>query len=290
MVVVFIPDKNNTLMKRILTLLFLIFTSLSAFCEKDTVIYYSKLGKIQDSQKDAVSYDLVKIMSDSISYLESYIRKDGKWAHNGDDRKLIKINDTLYVIYTKVTSPTDTIYRHIKKLESGYLVHEYQNKLLISTGISKMIFPLTKEGKWVNYYKTSQKIKSEEYYTANQMTGNKRWRETDVEDIADVFPQSEVDPEFPGGNKQLSKYLATNTQFPNKSRRHDEKGIVVVQFIILEDGIIDGVEILKGATPGLDAESLRVVKFMPPWKPGTINGKNVRVLQQVPFKYSLPNN
>jgi outer membrane biosynthesis protein TonB len=56
----------------------------------------------------------------------------------------------------------------------------------------------------------------------------------------------------------------------------------------MEDGHIDGVQILKSVSTSLDEESMRVVKSMPPWKPGTINGVNVRVLLQIPFKYTQP--
>ncbi|MDP4292445.1 MAG: energy transducer TonB, partial [Bacteroidota bacterium] len=226
--------------------------------------------------------------TDAVSYLELYVNKDGKWIHAGDDQKLKKINDSIYLVFGKVTSPVDTIYRVVRKNHSGYTIKDYQNKVLVSTGFSKMIIPLVKEGTWVNYYRSTHNIKSEEYYTNNQLTGNKRWKENATEDLANVFPHAEVDPEFKGGHKQLQTYLSTSTKYPGKSRRHNEKGIVMVQFIVMENGIIDGVEILKGVSPSLDAESLRVVKLMPTWKPGTINGKNVRVAMQVPFQYNIP--
>jgi TonB family protein len=279
---------NITGMKRIYTLLLLTFTTLSGFCETDTVIYYSKLGKVIGSEINAIYYDQVKKMTDTVSYSEKYIKKNGKWIHVEDDQKLLKITDSLYLVFGKVTSKTDTIYRYVKKITLGYLIKDFQNKILVSTGVSKLIIPLIKEGKWVNYYRSTHKIKSEEEYTDNQMTGNRRWKETTSEDIANVYSLSEVDPEFAGGHKQLVTYLSTNTQYPGKSKRHGEKGTVMVRFIVMEDGIIDGVEVIKGVTPELDAESIRVVKLMPPWKPGSTDGKNVRVLLEVPFQFNLP--
>lgn len=277
-------------MKKIILLLLLTITSLTAFCEKDTIIYYSKLGKITQARTNAQSYDQVKKMTDSISYLENYINKDGKWVHNGEDSKLTKKNDSTYLIYGKVTAPTDTIYRIVKKYKTGYLIKDIQDKILVSTGFSRLIIPLIKEGKWTNYYFSTARIKSEEEYTDNQMTANKRWNEGFLEDISDVFYRSEVDPQFQGGVKKLTAYLSANTNFPGRSYRQSEKGTVTVQFIVMEDGNIDGVEILKGVSPSLDEESIRVVKSMPAWIPGTTNGKNVRVQLQVPFQYSQPKN
>jgi len=275
-------------MKTIFVLLFFTFTTLTAFCEKDTVIYYSKLGKVTDVKANPQSYDQVKRMTDSVCYLEHYNKKADKWVHDVDDKKLVKMNDSTYLYYGKVTAKTDTIYRIVKKYKSGYFIKDYQDKILIATGFSKMIVPLIKEGKWTNYYFSTAMIKSEEEYKDNQMTGNKRWNESFIKEIADVFPRSEVDPEFQGGVKKLTTYMSTSIIYPGKSDRRGEMGTVTVQFIVMEDGTIDGVEIMKGVTPSLDAESIRVVKNMPPWTPGTIDGKKVRVLQKIPIQFILP--
>jgi TonB family protein len=227
-------------------------------------------------------------MTDSVFYLEHYNKKEDKWVHDVDDKKLVKKNDSTYLYFGKVTSKTDTIYRHVKKFKSGYIIKDYQDKILIATGFSRMIIPLLKEGKWTNYYFSTAMIKSEEEYKDNQMTGNKRWNESYIKDIADVFPRAEVDPEFQGGAKKLAAFMKTNIKYPGKSDRQGEMGTVTVQFIVMEDGTINGVEILKGVTKSLDAESIRVIQSMPPWNPGTIDGKKVRVLLHIPIQFILP--
>ena len=275
-------------MKTIFVLFFLTITSLTAYCEKDTVIYYTKLGKVTDSKSNPQSYDQVKRITDSVCYLEHYNKKADKWVHDVDDKKLVKKNDSTFLYYGKVTTKTDTIYRLVTKYKSGYIIRDYQDKILIATGFSKMIVPLIKEGKWTNYYFSTAMIKSEEDYKDNQMTGNKRWNESYTLDIADVFPRAENDPDFQGGAKKLAAFMSTNIKYPGKSDRQGEMGTVTVQFIVMEDGTINGVEILKGVTSSLDAESIRIVKSMPPWTPGTIDGKKVRVLLHIPIQYILP--
>jgi TonB family protein len=275
-------------MKTIFVLLLLTFTSLTAFCEKDTIIYYAKLGKVTDNKSNPQSYDKVKRMTDSVCYLEHYNKKADKWVHDVDDKKLVKMNDSTYLYYGKVTAKTDTIYRIVKKYKSGYIIKDYQDKILIATGFSRMIVPLLKEGKWTNYYFSTAMIKSEEEYKDNQMTGNKRWNESFMSDIADVFPRAEVDPEFPGGAKKLAAYMSANIKYPGRSDRQGEMGTVTVQFIVMEDGTINGVEILKGVTKSLDAESIKVIQSMPLWIPGTIDGQKVRVLLHIPIQFILP--
>lgn len=275
-------------MKSVLVLILLIFTSLYAFCQKDTVIYYSKLGKVIDSTSKAQRYDQIKKVTDSVCFLEKYINNNGKWIHVEEDKKLKRLNDSTFLLYSKITSPTDTIYRTVKKTYPGYIIIDFQNRFVVSIGYSRLIIPLIKEGKWMNYYVSTNKIRSEEQYIDNQMISNKRWKENGAEDIDNVFLLSEIDAVFQGGYDKLLHYLSTNVNFPGKSKRNGEKGTVTVQFVVMEDGSIDGVEIIKGVTALLDEESVRVVESMPPWTPGLTNGKTVRVVLQVPFQYTLP--
>ena len=275
-------------MKLVFALLLFTFTSLNAFCEKDSIIYYSKLGRIVDSKDEAQIYDQIKKMTDSVSYLERYINNKGKWVHDPKDQKLTKINDSTYLIYGKITSPTDTIYRTVKAIKPGFIIMDFQNKFLVSIGYSRLIIPLIKEGKWINYYKSTRRMESEEEYAENQMINNKRWKISGEEDLANVFLLSDQTPEFQGGYDNLLKYLSNSIKFPGKSKRHEEQGTVTIQFVVMEDGSIDGVEILKRVSPSLDNESVRVVKSMPLWTPGLTNGKPVRVVMQVPFQYSIP--
>jgi len=275
-------------MKTLFALLFLTFTTLNAFCEKDTIIYYSKLGKVVNLKSNPQSYDQVRKMIEPVWYLEHYVKKADKWVHEGEDSKLTRKSDSTYMIYEKVTKKTDTVIRKVKKYKTGYIIRDYQDKILVATGFSKYIVPLIKEGKWTNYYFSTAMIKSEEEYVNNQMVANKRWNEAYMPDTANVFSRSEVDPEFKGGPKGLINFLSKNTRYPGKSDRQGERGTVTVQFIVMEDGTISGVEVLKGATPSLDAESLRVIKSMPPWTPGKTDGKPVRVLMQIPFQFFFP--
>lgn len=55
------------------------------------------------------------------------------------------------------------------------------------------------------------------------------------------------------------------------------QGRVIVQIIIEKDGSISDVKISRSVDPSLDREALRVVKAMPKWNPGKLNGIPVRV-------------
>ncbi len=53
------------------------------------------------------------------------------------------------------------------------------------------------------------------------------------------------------------------------------------------DGRVTNVEVLRGIGDGCDEEALRVVNGMPKWKPGTKDGKPVRVQYTIPIVFKL---
>lgn len=102
-----------------------------------------------------------------------------------------------------------------------------------------------------------------------------------------VFEVVEVMPEFPGGIGALMKYLGENIKYPVEAKEKKIQGRVNVAFIVNQDGSISDTKIIRGASPLLDAEALRVIGSMPKWKPGMQKGKAVRVQYTVPVVFSL---
>lgn len=62
---------------------------------------------------------------------------------------------------------------------------------------------------------------------------------------------------------------------------------MVVSFIINRDGSISSPKIEHSVHPLLDREALRVIKQMPPWKPGMENDKPCRTLFAIPIVFQL---
>ncbi|MCU0435784.1 MAG: TonB family protein, partial [Bacteroidia bacterium] len=106
-------------------------------------------------------------------------------------------------------------------------------------------------------------------------------------DVVHQFPEEM--PEFPGGNDSMMAYLKRSIRYPEFAREQGMQGTVYVNFIVNTDGTISQPKILKGinGAPDLDREAIRVIKAMPNWKPGKINGKPVRVSMNLPVKFRL---
>ena len=111
----------------------------------------------------------------------------------------------------------------------------------------------------------------------------------DVIEAPQIFHIVEEQPEFPGGQVELMKWLSSNTKFPAIAKDAGISGVVYVQFVVREDGKVDpdDITILRGVHPALDNEAKRVVKNMPDWKPGRQRGKPVAVYYKLPFRFNL---
>jgi hypothetical protein len=106
----------------------------------------------------------------------------------------------------------------------------------------------------------------------------------EVEGESDVYQIVEQMPEFPGGQEAMEKYINANVRFWEviKEWQCDVSGKIFVGFIVEPDGSITNVKVLRGIEKHCDEEAMRVVKSMPKWKPGMLNGEPVRVSYMVP--------
>lgn len=97
----------------------------------------------------------------------------------------------------------------------------------------------------------------------------------------------EQQPSFPGGEGALYTWLASNITYPAVAAEEGVQGRVIVSFIVEKDGSISSSRVVRGKHPALDKEALRVVKKMPKWTPGKVNGSPVRVSYNLPVTFRL---
>jgi periplasmic protein TonB len=102
-----------------------------------------------------------------------------------------------------------------------------------------------------------------------------------------VYEKVEQLPEFPGGQIELQKFLATSIKYPEAAIKNKIQGKVFVNFVVGKDGVVKEAKIARGVDPLLDAEALRVVNSFPKWKPGMEKGEKVAVVFTIPIKFAL---
>jgi periplasmic protein TonB len=112
-------------------------------------------------------------------------------------------------------------------------------------------------------------------------------QEVVVEDDNQIFTVVEQQPQFEGGMEAMAKFIASKLRYPASARRMGIEGRVFVGFVVAKDGQISDVKIVRGISPDCDNEAMRVVKLMPPWKPGKQNGKAVNCRFVLPVNFKL---
>lgn len=94
-------------------------------------------------------------------------------------------------------------------------------------------------------------------------------------------------PMFPGGDAKLLKYIMENTLYPSLAKENNIQGKVIVRFCVTAKGSVSQISILKGVSPELDSEAIRVVKTLPEFRPGSQGGMAVPVWYMVPISFTL---
>jgi len=110
------------------------------------------------------------------------------------------------------------------------------------------------------------------------------------EEVTDeIFVVVENQPEFPGGNTAMMKFLGDNIKYPVIAQENGIQGRVICNFVVEKDGSITDVQVVRGVDPSLDREAMRVIKQMPRWTPGKQRGQAVRVRFTLPVVFRLQN-
>ena len=102
-----------------------------------------------------------------------------------------------------------------------------------------------------------------------------------------IFQVVEEMPQFLGGLGEAMKFLAKNIKYPVEAQQAKIEGRVIVRFVVGRDGSVSNVEVVRGVSPELDAEAVRVVSLMPKWIPGKQRGKAVAVKYTMPIMFRL---
>ncbi|MDR0681666.1 MAG: energy transducer TonB [Dysgonamonadaceae bacterium] len=102
-----------------------------------------------------------------------------------------------------------------------------------------------------------------------------------------IYTNPEVMPQYPGGYEELTRFIFNNIKYPASAISQKIQGTVWCSFIINKEGLISDIQVERGVHISLNQEAIQVLKLMPPWIPGTINGKPVRVKSYLPLVFQL---
>ncbi|MBC7864890.1 MAG: energy transducer TonB [Bacteroidia bacterium] len=96
-------------------------------------------------------------------------------------------------------------------------------------------------------------------------------------------------PDFKEGWNGLYKFIALHLNYPKRAKKEKIQGKCFVKFVVNANGTIGKIEIINGVSgcSECDAEVIKVVKKLPKFTPGKVNGKAVPVWFQMPISFNL---
>jgi TonB family protein len=129
--------------------------------------------------------------------------------------------------------------------------------------------------------------KPEELQTSPETAIVNTEQKAEIYDIVDDYP------EYPGGQEAMIGHIVDNVTYPENAKNNYITGTAYTQFIVSKTGKIKDVEIVAGKNKVIEIdkeladEAMRVVKLMPNWIPGKIDGESVNVRYTLPIKFAL---
>lgn len=161
--------------------------------------------------------------------------------------------------------------------------------------------PVIKADKDVN---DTEEIKTQKELTTSKMAisvadvqGSDSEQAVDIADLKDnkeviqeeTTPYTAVEqmPQYPGGDKELLRYITLHLKYPVIAQENGIQGVVVVRFVVGPTGEVTNVIVFRPLDQACDKEAVRVIQSMPKWVPGKQNGKPVPVYYTVPVRFKL---
>lgn len=187
--------------------------------------------------------------------------------------------------------------QHIKKVQPKEPQQEVQR---IKSSI-KFTAPVIKEDNEVN---EADEMKSQEALGKSSLTisvadvkGNDEEHGKDIADLKEVITSQKEEtkvytvveqmPSFPGGENALLKYIGEHIKYPSVSLEQGVQGRVTLRFVVMPDGHVGEVQILKSLDPYCDREAKRVVQSLPKFIPGKQQGRAVAVWFICPVDFTI---
>jgi len=118
-------------------------------------------------------------------------------------------------------------------------------------------------------------------YTGNWSNNVINWKVQDnTTDLNQIFSKVDQQPVFPGGVDKMHQFISRNIKIPDDN----VSGKIYATFIIDKEGNATNVRIVRGLSKKIDDEVIRVLKSLPKFSPGKINGIAVNVSYNIPIE------
>lgn len=185
---------------------------------------------------------------------------------------------------------TDSIY----KVEDYYINGQLQVAGFYKTHTHILLRTITslvyRHGDFAYYNEKGEVTSKESFKNGILITGSKvtYYDSSEKDKIAKsgvlVFVQQMPEPRY-----DVRSYISKNLKYPESGRLDKADGTVNIRFVVDEVGDIIDIEPVGSKMLHVDLvkSALLIVSKFPPWKPGVLNGKPVKVYYTLPVTFKL---
>ena len=191
----------------------------------------------------------------------------------------------MFSIRIKGQEFSDRIVRRFESQPGGMLKFtDLQNDKVKRTGYTLSKIPLVFHGELTEYYPNGN-IKSVSVYDNNELISNRNWRENGERYIDNIYYSVDREPRFLRGMPFLHNHMLKTFKESEVDLTQLE-GRLVVGFVVLENGEIEGIRIEQGMGWELNNLALQALHTLQgEWQPARLNGEYVRFYQLFPINF-----
>jgi len=268
---------------RMVAILSFLIIATSVYSQKQSVTYIGTNGKLT-TLTQALYMQKMNTKSAKVSVVHTYMLNDSKWEIIGSER-YNKLNDSTWQIKGTGENFKGIKVRTFKKLPDGSIkFKDVAYSQVIRSGYANSVVPLFLNGKVTEYYLSGNK-KSVSVYNNNELVSNENWNEDGSKYIDNIFYSADTYPSFTPGNVKLHEHIIKAFKDADIDVS-SISGSIKIGFVVMEDGSIQGIKVIKGLGPNINSVSRNsFTTLLGTWRPAKLNNQTVRYYQVFPINF-----
>jgi len=261
-----------------------LFLILALHCKGQEVFYYGVNNRPLDSETEAITSKILLQKSDHKYIIETQIRSDKDWTKAERQKIKVKKDGTHRIYLRRGGIFPKKFLREIKLLDhlSFYAFEESNRGNLIRSGTSNSYLPLLLDGTITEYHPNGIE-KSVSVFQNNQLLSNRNWLSDGSPYIDSIFYSADQEPDYRPGVAYFQSYLLQQLA-ASKINLDEFDDDILIGWVVMETGVIDGVMALKGKSLELNQLLVDIISRIPgEWEPAILNGEPVRYFMSIPL-------
>ena len=249
------------------------------------VYHYGANTKPVDQIDEAVMYKEVIRKSDKKYVIKTHHKVNQKWGQVKKEKIKLQRDGSQTIYYNAGSLFPKRLYREMNKIGPGeYLFKESTMTNLVRTGTSSRALPLHLEGLVTEYHPNGE-LKSKSLYKNNQLLSNENWLPDGSKYIDSIFYSVDQEPEYLMGDDFFKNFLLRKLA-ASKIDLTQIEDQVVIGWVVMETGEIDGAIALKGKSGQLNQFLVNTIIELPgTWQPAILEGSRVRYFMSIPLNF-----